>query len=429
MKNILILAYDFPPFNSVGSFRPYAWMKYFHEFEVFPYVVCRNWDEIGHQPLLYTKPNNNQKTITEKTAFYSLVKAPYRGNLRDKLIYKYGIRNGTIRKFLSLIYSIAEFHSLKCDARSEIYNEAEQIIANHKIDCIIASGEPFVLFRYANMLSSKYKIPWIADYRDAWTTNFNMYAFNPLERFIKAKIIRKFELKIVKSAYLITTVSEGLVANLKRIHPNRDIRIIMNGYFHEDFESVKQLLPEKEKLIIAYSGSLYPYQRLEVFLEAYFKIIEEGSNISVEIRFYGMKINSVRYKAILDRFPNFEKYCKLYPILPRSELLEKLTGADVLLLLANEKIDGSCAKVFEYMVLQKPILLSVNDHSTLETLLINNKNAYICENVQGIVDALRSLIQKKNQNGYIESHNFDHSLYSRKNQTEKLKALLSDIDQ
>jgi len=41
MKRVLILAYDFPPYVSVGGLRPYAWYRYLHEFDVFPIVVTR----------------------------------------------------------------------------------------------------------------------------------------------------------------------------------------------------------------------------------------------------------------------------------------------------------------------------------------------------------------------------------------------------
>jgi hypothetical protein len=39
MKKVLILAYDFPPYVSVGGLRPYSWCKCFHEFRIYPIVV------------------------------------------------------------------------------------------------------------------------------------------------------------------------------------------------------------------------------------------------------------------------------------------------------------------------------------------------------------------------------------------------------
>ena len=44
LKKALILAYDFPPFNSIGGQRPYAWLKYFREFGKTP----RKKRKMGH---------------------------------------------------------------------------------------------------------------------------------------------------------------------------------------------------------------------------------------------------------------------------------------------------------------------------------------------------------------------------------------------
>ncbi len=41
MKKVLIIAYDFPPLNSVGAKRPYSWYKYFKKYNVYPIVITR----------------------------------------------------------------------------------------------------------------------------------------------------------------------------------------------------------------------------------------------------------------------------------------------------------------------------------------------------------------------------------------------------
>lgn len=44
MKKVLILAYDFPPYVSVGGMRPYNWYRYLKEFDVEPVVITRQWE-------------------------------------------------------------------------------------------------------------------------------------------------------------------------------------------------------------------------------------------------------------------------------------------------------------------------------------------------------------------------------------------------
>ena len=53
MKKVLILAYDFPPYVSVGGLRPHAWYKYLKEFGVEPIVVTRQWENVHGNHLDY----------------------------------------------------------------------------------------------------------------------------------------------------------------------------------------------------------------------------------------------------------------------------------------------------------------------------------------------------------------------------------------
>ena len=44
MKKVLILAYDFPPNNSIGSQRPYSWYQHFINNQLYPVIITRHWD-------------------------------------------------------------------------------------------------------------------------------------------------------------------------------------------------------------------------------------------------------------------------------------------------------------------------------------------------------------------------------------------------
>lgn len=426
MKKVLILAYDFPPYTSVGGQRPNAWMQYLSSFGVFPVVITRNWSEVGDNVQKYNFPDTNKSVIEEKNNFFHVIKVPYKGNFRDKLIKRNKLNSSIIRKMLSLFYKNAELFSFKADGRSPLFFEADKYLTENKIDIIIATGEPFILFRYATILSKKHQIPWIADYRDAWTTNFNMSHFNFIERILKSTIVRKKELRWVNTASVITTVSEAMITHIKDLFPNKEFKLVMNGFFHEDFEGLKIPEIQEDTLVIAYSGSLYPYQRLEAFLEALFLVID-NSKVNIRVDFYGMKMSSMRYQQVLLNYPRFHEICRLIDKMPRKKLLDNLRDADVLLLLASEKIDGSCAKVFEYIALEKPILLSVNDRATLEMLLKDNPNAHLCNNVEEIKNVLNQMIEEKEQNKVLASRTINSMHYSRKYQTQILSEVILDI--
>jgi glycosyltransferase involved in cell wall biosynthesis len=71
MKKVLILAYDFPPYVSVGGLRPYSWYKYFHEFGLYPIVVTRQWGNKYGNHLDYIAP----KPILFKIMFMDIVRS------------------------------------------------------------------------------------------------------------------------------------------------------------------------------------------------------------------------------------------------------------------------------------------------------------------------------------------------------------------
>ena len=48
---------------------------------------------------------------------------------------------------------------------------SKKILQKEKFEHLIISGNPFNLFKFGFLLHKKFKIPWTADYRDAWSTS------------------------------------------------------------------------------------------------------------------------------------------------------------------------------------------------------------------------------------------------------------------
>ena len=73
-----------------------------------------------------------------------------------------------LRKAINLYYELFQF-LLPIGSKSSLYDAANQYLLNNKVDAIIATGDPFILFKYASKLGTKQNTPWVADYRDVWT--------------------------------------------------------------------------------------------------------------------------------------------------------------------------------------------------------------------------------------------------------------------
>lgn len=425
MKKIIILAFDFPPYNSIGAQRPYGWFKYFKDYGFYPIVFTRHWNENILNEVDYIKPSLNKSAEYDISNSGTIVRLPYNPNLRDKLLIKYGFsKYNSFRKLLTFYYSFARFITFKADNTSNIFYEANKYISNNKCDYIIASGEPFILFRYASILSKKHKIPWIADYRDGWSTNLSSKYFSRLKVFLNTKLNGYFENRYIANSEFLITVSDFAKNELSKIHQNKIIHLISNGYFLEEYENLFDVKQDKEKFIISYAGSLYPFQPVELFLESIKDFIETENVQNIEIVFYGLKFYEEQEKRVLNYDLALNKYIKTTHRLPKINLFSKLKKSHVLLLLASDTVDGSCAKIYDYLPLNRKILLAKNDNGILEKIIDNCNAGYKCSTKEEIINAIKVMYNDFIERGEVLQQTTNIENYSRKYQTSLLADLI-----
>jgi glycosyltransferase involved in cell wall biosynthesis len=425
LKKILILAYDFPPFNSVGAQRPYGWYKYFINFNLYPIVVTRHWDENILNEIDCVKPSLKQSVDIEKNNLGTIIRVPFNPNLRDKLLLKYGFNKyNSIRKLITFCYSLLRFVSFKIDNTSNLYFAADNYIKNNKCDFIIATGEPFILFRYAYILSGKHKIKWFADYRDGWSTNLAVNSIPFYRIFIYKYLNKYFEKKYCSTSECIFTVSQFAKDQLSELFKNKSINLCPNGFFEEDYEDSSGLSQDKEKFIISYIGNIYPYQPLELFLESVEEFILDRKLTNVRIIFYGLTFYKSQEDRVLNFSPAINEYIITTQRMPKNLLIRELKKSHLLLLLASNSVDGSCAKVYEYLPLNRKILLIKNDKGILEKIIDNCNAGYKCSSKREITDVLNIIYDEFCRTGDISQQTINFESYTRKVQTSLMANLI-----
>lgn len=424
MKKVLILAYDFPPFNSVGSKRPYGWYKNLKEHGLYPIVITRDWDCSKKLDIEYVSSTNINESYSRTDEYGSVVYCPFKANIRDKIILKYGYdKYSFLRKFFTLFYSVFQYVSFVFDNKSTIYYEARKFLEQEDVDIIVASGEPFVLFRYANKLSEEFNIPWVADYRDGWSLNYELAFKSKIEKFIGKVFFSYFEKKLVKTSEFIVTVSEPLAKGTEQAF-NKKGNVIRNGYDSDAFDCISLESEKNTSFTIAYSGKFYPYQRLDIFAKGLKLFLDENPKAKINLALYGPEVNPIQKSFVTKYLSEFRSITKTTNRLDYFTLIKELSKADLLLLLANESIDGSCTKVYDYLALKKRILLSVNDHSTLEQLLKETNSGMIAENENDVFTFISDSYKEWEQKGFIESLTSGGEIYSKKNQTKVFANIL-----
>lgn len=377
---LLILAYDFPPNTSVGAQRPYGWFRYLKEFGIHPVVVTRHWDEV-RQPKDTIKPCGTEVTVTE-SELGTIIRVPFRPNLRDRMLLRFGDRFPVPRKILSLWFTVAQYFVASADNRRNMYQAAREYLKDNPCNAVIATGEPFILFHYANMLSKDFKIPWVADYRDGWSNNYLLEsAGSSIERAINILITSPLEHYLTRTPSSLTAATPVLSAELsKKLVKN--VRPVLNGYFEESFDSLYEDEFRAPGFTIVYSGSLYAFQPLETFLEGVEMLIsDEGlKSGDLTLLFIGMDFQTESKNRLLNFNPKLIPHIKTTPRCSHAETVKLLHNADMMLVLAGGPFQPIPAKLYDYMAIGKPILLCTSDNGPVEKILSELGNGLIADN-------------------------------------------------
>ena len=425
----LILANDFPPLETIGAQRPYGWFKYFKKSGIYPVVITRYWESNRKLDENYFHKSRIKKIGFEENEYGTIVKTPYKPNIRDVIIFKFGMtRFVLIRKFFTLFYDIFQFCSILFDNKSGIYYAAKNKLKTEKFDVIIATGEPFILFRHAYYLSKKFNIPWIADYRDGWTTNYNtLFKIGVFNLFLMKNYFRKAEKRYVNTSSLITTTANAIKNDISSIFPRKDISVLYNGYFHELINNLELKQQNNELFEIAYAGTIYPYQRLEIFLDGLELFTKKIPDAKIQISFYGIDFKAPESSRVLNYKKELNKYIKVFEHKPQTEVLKELSKANLLLLLANKNYKQVYAKIFEYIALKRKIVLVENDEGDVAEIIKSTNAGVMCNNSESVAEYLEMFYNEFLNNGFVKCDSMNYEIYSREKQTSLYSEIIKKI--
>ena len=441
LKKVLIIAYDFPPYVSVGGLRPYSWYKYFKEFGIEPIVITRQWDNKYGNYLDYIAPSVTAENITEKTNMGSILRAPYFPNFANKLMLKYGdSKYRIIRKTITAFYEFAQFLFF-VGPKSSIYFAANEYLSTNKVDVILATGDPFILFHYASKLSNKYNTPWIADYRDPWSQSKNNQ-----KNIILKKCNEYFEKKTLKNVTLINTVNIFFKFQISRLIKNKQILLLPNGYDPEIIEIIKNIKQQNEILKIAYVGYIYDWHPLHSFLNVICNFIKNNKEVKLEINFFGINMEDKLKNMLLTEFKPLNNIINIHSKIPNSQLMQRLSKENIMLLFNYYAFPGT--KIYDYIALNRLVLLCYTDdiegnelkkqhylyndidglpNDCQEKLIRETNSGYIIKDSNELLITLERLYKEFIEKGFIKCNTINAEKYSRKHQVKELADIIKKI--
>ena len=175
MKNVLMIAYDFPPIGGGGVQRTVKFAKYLSIFGWNPILLTVEKDANNIE---YADASFLEELSSKVTIYRSRIVEPHDIYRFFGGKQKQGSRESRIlhldhdgANFMSKIKDIVSSF-LVPDSKIGWYpgaiRKARQIFNTHQIDVIYSTSPKTTSHIIARHLSGKYGKPWVADFRDAW---------------------------------------------------------------------------------------------------------------------------------------------------------------------------------------------------------------------------------------------------------------------
>ena len=354
---ILVISYLFPPRGGVGVQRIAKFVKYLPEngFKPIVLTVQKPAGSVPEDKALLDEISPDVEIIRTKSYepyhIYRVMGGrraqddpSFRGELVDK---------GTKKGILSKLYFEYQRRYLIPDPKIGWFKPAikasNEIFAKHSPRLILSTSPEATAHVVAMKLHEKYKIPWLADFRDPWVSGY--YSLNRPPNAAKKEM--NMEKKVLSDADAVTVVMRSYIDDFKNNHPGLDldkIHIIPNGFDEDDYSN---LTPRKfDKFTIAHTGSIY-HQRSPGPL---FKAIAEFIKKRPDAR---DKFSLLLVGRIDTKFLKTAEELGISDIIQTESFsthdvaLSTQLGADALLILSEGMMT---AKIYEYLRAKKPVI-------------------------------------------------------------------------
>lgn len=426
MKAVLIITYYWPPAGGPGIQRWLKFVKYFNEFGIKPIVF------IPENP---TYPIIDKKFLDEIPPDIQTLKCPIKEPYRFAEILSKKktkkISSGIIQKekssFLEKLMLFIRGNFFIPDARIGWVKPSVKYLKNflkeNKIDVLITTGPPHSLHLIGLELKKEMNIPWLADFRDPWTT---IHYHNSLNLTRKSQEKHKaLEKKVLDTADLVTVTSPTTKQEFTQ-KTKTPIELITNG-----FDTIKKINIERDQeFSISHIGTLLSERNPELLWKVLSDLSNENPNFKKDLKLKFAGIVSEEIFTSLKKYNLFSK-TEFRGYVDHSEAVILQHRSQVLLLVEINRPETRAiipGKLFEYLSSKRPIIAIGPEGSDIKKIINDTEVGHFFnysqkELLKKII--LEYYVRYKNQVLEIDSKKID--TYSRKNLTKNLSNLILSL--
>ncbi len=368
-KKVLVITYYWPPSGGAGVQRWLKFTKYLREFNYEPVIyTAENPEYPSFDESLYKDIPENLTVLRTRVwepyklyKWFTFQKKGYRINT--------GFLNEDKKKGLAEKISVwIRGNWFIPDARKFWIKPSVRYLSrylkNNPVDVIVSTGPPHSLHLIALKVAGKFKLPWMADFRDPWT-KIDFYQDLRLSKRSDRKHHR-LEKQVINSADAITVINRDMKEQFEEMGAG-NIHLISNGFDPEDFTHTyknasgydgAEPVKNGEKFTLCHIGTIVPSRNPESLWTVLSSLVGENKDFAsdLEIKLIGASDFSVT-RSINEN--KLGEWVKVIDYLPHKDVISILKSSQVLLLLINNTPNAKgilTGKFFEYMNSGRPIL-------------------------------------------------------------------------
>lgn len=414
MKKVLLITYYFDPGNAVATPRIMSWANEFHQHGIELTVVTRHFKGDEWHWLDFIKETSEPVKVV-KNESYSVHYLPYQTG-KPALVNK----NKLYSKFYHLKAFLKGHFNTEINAYAAFRNYCRKLLRENPQDLILVSAPPHNLVRLASELGKEFDLPFVVDFRDIWnnllTGNVQMNLRSRISNYIEEKYIGKW----LKEARLVTTVSQALVEQIKRIFDGNCMELT-NGYEMKLFNPVSKINPPSDRFVFSSIGTIYPVQNILIMIEGlklFYNQLQDKN--SFEVKFIGLgAVESIAHQVA-------SELESLKPLvtqkLSRKEVLRHYQDSHVLFIPAWSNHKGIYStKIFEYIGSGRKILVAPGDNDVIDNLVRKSGRGFIANDAKEFASSLSEIYKLWQSGNYkVEQPAEWEQFYSRERQAELL---------
>ena len=377
-KKILIIAYFFPPYGSVGAFRVSKLVKYFKNF---------GWD--------ITVITVDEKYYSSKELDYNKV-----NDIPDDIQV---IKTSRLHQF-------SKFKEEGLYWSKDLYFTIKKLIKFKEFDYMFYTGGPFMQFSIAPKIKKISNIPYILDFRDPWLlTPYN-------NSNLRKKVAGILEPYAIRNAELVLNVTDDATNLYRKYYPMEDKNkfiTIPNGYDKDDFKDIEDINIEKGNLKIVYSGKFGGFRNPIPFLNS---IINYNNKNKKKITFIHIGSKEQEIEDFIQSNPCISKYMIQVGFVPYKVALAYIKASDIGLIISGGHPYEPTTKIYDYIALNKKILCINNiEYGYLYETLKEYSNSTQCKNLENEINmCLNSIKGIDEATSDINNELFDREVIFRK---------------